>query len=127
MTYNLQTSQLLKNRQGSTCALLKRANGDKLVAIAGGPFPGIEVWNPANGSVTTLNSTFPLADGSSYSKMIAVNGNTELIFYESLESAAAPKGIWKFSLANNAWTKIGEMLMGRSRFSALPVDGFTCP
>ncbi len=37
-----------------------------MVAIAGGESAGIEVWDPAYGSVTTLNSTFPLSDGVTY-------------------------------------------------------------
>jgi hypothetical protein len=75
--------------------MLKGINGEHLVAIAGGVSGGMEVWNPANGSVTTLNSTFPLRGGGP--QMIATNGNTELIFYESNESLGNPSGIWKFS------------------------------
>jgi hypothetical protein len=101
-------------------------NGEKLVAIAGGNSNGgIEVWNSANGSVSTLNSTFPMA--GSYPQMIAVNGNTELILYETADSSGSPKGIWKFSQVTNTWTKLGEMLQARGYFSALPVEGVSCP
>ena len=96
-----------------------------MVAIAGGNSDGIEVWNLANGSVTTLNSTFPLS--APHPNMIAVNGNTELIFYESCISPGMPKGIWKFSQVNNTWAKIGEMLYKRMSFSALAVEDITCP
>ena len=44
----------------------KRANGQTVVAIAGGESAGIEVWDPADGSVTTLNSTFPSSDSVTY-------------------------------------------------------------
>ena len=73
----------------------KGINGEKLVAIAGGYEDGIEVWNPADGSVKTLNSTFPLS--GQVPRMTAVNGNTELILYESQKSNGNPQGIWKFS------------------------------
>ncbi len=96
-----------------------------MVAIAGGNSDGIEVWKFSNGSVTTLNSTFPLSAMHPY--MIAVNGDTELIYYDSRNGVGSPKGIWKFTEVTNTWTKLGEMLNGRASFSALPVDGFTCP
>jgi hypothetical protein len=103
----------------------KGINGEQLVAIAGGNSAGIEVWNPADGSVKTLNSTFPLVGPGP--RMIAVNNNTELIFYESEYSDGSPNGIWKFSpVINNSWTKIGAMLNKGGYFSALPVDGFSC-
>jgi hypothetical protein len=97
MKYSLQASKLsAAYRSSAACAMLKGANGEKLVAIAGGNYAdGIEVWNPADGSVKTLNSTFPLSGGDP--QMIAVNGNTELIFYESNRSEGVPQGIWKFS------------------------------
>jgi hypothetical protein len=59
--------------------------------------------------------------------MIAVNGNTELIFYESSNSPGNPKGIWKFTLANNLWTKIGEMVEKVITFAALAVEGISSP
>ncbi len=125
MAYSLQASTLMSNRFDAACALLKSNSGENLVAIAGGYTAGIEVWNFADGSVNMLNSTFPL---SGYSpQMIGVNGNTELIFYETGYTDSAPKGIWKFSQVNNSWTKIGEMPTERRIFSALPVKGVVCP
>jgi hypothetical protein len=73
MTYSLQVSKLKAVRTGGACFLMKGASGENLVAIAGGSAAGIEVWNPVDGSVKTLNSTFPLADGVYSSQMIAVN------------------------------------------------------
>ncbi len=98
LTYNLQTSKLSGDRTYGTCAMLKGIKGEKLVAIASGNSPGIEVWNPADGLVKTLNPTFPL--GGSGPQMIAVNGDTELILYESSQSfknIGSPLGVWKFS------------------------------
>ncbi len=125
MAYSLQASTLMSNRYDAACALLKSINGELLVAIAGGNTAGTEVWNSADGSVKTLNSTFPL-DGYA-PQMVGVNGNTELIFYETGNSPSAPKGIWKFSQVTNTWTKIGEMPTERRMFSALPVKGVVCP
>jgi hypothetical protein len=125
MTYSLQVSKLIKGRAGGACALLKGSNGENLIAITGGASAGIEAWNPLDGSVKILNSTFPLANGYG-PQMIAIKGNTELVLFESCTSIGDPKGIWKFSQVTNAWTKIGEMLTSRSKFSALPVDGVSC-
>jgi hypothetical protein len=94
MAYSLQVSRLNADRSAGACAMLKGVNEETWVAIVGGASAGIEVWNPADGSVTTLNSTFPLADGYG-PQMIAVNGNKELILYESSASVDNPKGIWK--------------------------------
>jgi hypothetical protein len=126
MAYALQASHLTGDRSNGACAMLKGFNGETRVAIAGGASAGIEVWSPANGTVKTLNSTFPLADGYG-PQMIAINGNTELILYESSSSVDNPKGIWKFSQVTNLWTKIGEMMTEKSSFSALAVDGIICP
>jgi hypothetical protein len=126
MAYTLQAPHLSGDRGNGACAILKGFNEETWVAIVGGASAGIEVWNPADGSVKTLNSTFPLADGYG-PQMIAVNGNTELILYESSSSVDNPKGIWKFSQVTNLWTRIGEMLTEKSSFSALAVEGIICP
>jgi hypothetical protein len=126
MAYTLQASHLTGDRSNGACAMLKGFNGETRVAIVGGASAGIEVWNPANGSVATLNSTFPLANGFG-PQMIAINGNTELILYESSSSVDNPKGIWKFSQVTNLWTKIGKMMTDKCCFSALAVEGLNCP
>ena len=126
MAYSLQVSRLYADRSAGACAMLKGFNGETWVAIVGGASAGIEVWNPANGSVATLNSTFPLANGFG-PQMIAINGNTELILYESSSSVDNPKGIWKFSQVTNLWTKIGKMMTDKCCFSALAVEGISCP
>ncbi len=62
MTYSVQGATLNGDHRNGDCAILKGTNGGTLVAIAGGYSAWIESWNPASGSVTTLNSTFPLVD-----------------------------------------------------------------
>jgi hypothetical protein len=127
LLYSLQPSVLNGNRFGAACTLLKGSKGETLVAIAGGKSAGLEVWNPADGSVKILNDTFPLSDSGTNSQMIAINGNIELIYYESACADGAPTGIWKFSQVTNAWIRIGNMLQSRCYFSALPVAGVSCP
>jgi hypothetical protein len=126
LQYTKQTAQLNKNRKLSACALLKESNGKTLVAVASGISQGMEAWNPVDDSVVTLTSDFPLI-ASEYPPMLSVNGNTELIFYESSNSYGHPKGIWKYSTLTSNWTKIGDMLFPRGSFSVLPVDGVSCP
>ena len=100
--------------------------GETLVAIAGGVTPGMEVWNPVDGSVKTLTTDFP--SGSGYGrKMIPVKGGSELIFYEFDWTSAFAKGIWKYTQSTNTWAKIGEMILARNSFAVLPVDGMACP
>ncbi len=76
-------------------------NGETLVAIAGGASTGIEIWNPADGSVTILDHYFPT--NFVHPQMVAVNDDTELIFYESGDNLANPQNIWKFSQVMYFW------------------------
>jgi hypothetical protein len=78
-------------------------NGETLVAIAGGASTGIEVWNPADGSVTILDHYFPT--NFVHPQMVAVNDGTELIFYESGDNLANPQNIWKFSQVMYFWLR----------------------
>jgi hypothetical protein len=126
MQYTKHSAVLSGFRLGCTCALLKGSNGEILVAIAGGFSQGMEAWNPVNDSVVTLTTEFPLSS-IEVPQMISVNGNTDLIFYESSASAGNPQGIWKYSSSTGNWTKIGAMLFPRGSFSVLPVDGVSCP
>ncbi len=126
MQYTKHTAVLSGFRQMSACALLKGSNGEILVAVAGGIAQGMEAWNPIDDSVKTLTSEFPLI-ASEYPQMISVNGNTELIFYESSASDGNPQGIWQYSTLTGNWTKIGDMLFSRGSFSVIPVDGVSCP
>ncbi len=126
MQYTKHIARLSGDRKLSHCALLKGSNGKTLVAVAGGLAQGMEVWNVDEDSVKTLTSEFPKYSGE-YPQMISVNGNTELIFYESSNSVGNPQGIWKYSSSTSNWTKIGDMLFPRGSFSVIPVDGVSCP
>ena len=120
---------LPSSRRFSSCALLKQKKGKKVVAIASGLSPGIVVWNPVNGSVQVLNSTFPRAYSMVIQtpQLISVNKDRDLIFYEAWhQTVDENKGIWKFHQSNNTWSKIGDMLTARDDFSVLPVKNMTC-
>ncbi len=105
--------------------MLLGTKGEKLVAIASGYSAGIEVWNPTDGSVKTLNATFPMS--GKLPSLISVRSQTELILYESCQHTGNPRGIWKLILATNTWIKIGYMLAARRGSSGLPVEGIFCP
>ncbi len=127
MAYTKHTSRFNGTRKVSACSLLVNENGEKLVAVAGGYSPGLEVWNPEDGTVRTLTPDFPLSSSQGYVQMISVNGDSELIFYEARINSTDPKGIWKYHQTNNTWSKLGEMLFPRDDFAVLPVDGLSCP
>jgi hypothetical protein len=103
---------------------LNASNGQKVVAIAGGRQDGMEIWNPADGSVKALTQSFPTL-GSESTVMISVKQNSELIFYET---SYGDQGIWKYYQVNNTWSKIGERLGSAGCcFEVLPVTGISCP
>jgi len=56
MEYTLHSTEFVHERRKSACALLKgEKKGEKVLAIAGGfNAPGLEVWNPADDSVTMM-------------------------------------------------------------------------
>jgi hypothetical protein len=60
-------------------------------------------------------------------KMISANQKSQLIFYEPCKGSEPKKGVWSYQLANNTWTKLGEMLISRDDFAVLPVEGMECP
>ena len=129
MNYTRHNISLQNDRSFSACALLKGVDGKNVVAIASGLSPGIEVWNPVNGSVQVLNSTFPQAYSGIVQtpKLITVNNGSDLIFYEAFhENVDANKGIWMFHQSNNSGSKIGDMLFPRDDFVAMPVTDLTC-
>ena len=124
LQYKRQAARLLRDRVYCACSLLNGDNGEKVVAVAGGRQYGMEVWNPLDGSVKMLTTSFP-TKATEHSTMISVKQNSELIFYEN---ADAMKGIWKYFQVNNTWTKIGEKFdKAGFCFEVLPVTGISCP
>jgi len=128
MEYTEHESQLYGTRTSSACALLNGVNGETLVAIAGGLSPGLEVWNPIDDTVRVLTAEFPKMSSYPYKTPFvqSVNGATELIYYEEFEKEGT-SGVWRYFQGNNSWSKIGELLIARDDFVALPVSDIACP
>lgn len=55
------------------------------MAIAGGGSQGMEIWNPADGSVTLATFELPPEEGDigglDFSQMLPINNGTELLLY----------------------------------------------
>lgn len=130
MEYTLHSTEFVQERRKSACALLKgEKKGEKVLAIAGGfNAPGLEVWNPADDSVTMMTPDFPpeSVDSLDRPQMISVKDGTELIYYRAT-NYLEERGIWKYFQSNNTWIQIGELLHARGDFVVLPVRGVTCP
>ena len=124
MNYTYHKTVLIGDRQFSSCALMKGDNGENLVAVAGGLSPGLEVWNPADGSVKLLTADFPeITDSFWIPQMISFEQGQKLIYYDPRHRT----GIWHFDMHSKNWTKIGELLVAKSNFVALPVPNIACP
>jgi len=125
MEYNQHKEVFQNARKFSACAKLKGQNGETLVAVAAGElYPaGLEAWNPATGSVTMLTPDFPKSYFLGAPAMISVNDGSSLIYYEARDMG---KGVFKYDVADNSWTKIGELLKARDDFAAVPVFGIQC-
>ena len=124
MTYTYHGAKLSGKRQFSACALL---NGNSEVAVVSGLTAGIETWNTIDGSTKVLNATFPRASGNAQTpQLISVKNGLELIYYETWHMDSPDKGIWKYTLTTNTWSKIGEMAFARDDFVALPVKDLSC-
>ena len=124
-TYTSHETELTGSRVYSSCALLNGENGEKLVAVASGSSPGMEVWNPNDGSVKTLTPDFPYKVLVGSGQLVSVQDGAELIFYQDLNNNYE-QGVWKYTQADGSWLKIGDMLHPRAAFVALPVPNLTC-
>ena len=122
MNYTYHKTVLIGDRQFSSCALMKGDNGENLVAVAGGLSPGLEVWNPADGSVKLLTADFP-KHSLDTPQMISAEQGRKLIYYDTQPRT----GIWHFNMDSKNWTKIGDLFVARDDFVALPVPNIACP
>ncbi len=93
MEYTKHTSQLIGARRWSACALLKRNEGEVLVAVASGESAGLQVWNLVDDSVKMLTPNFPPLT-TEFPQLISAMDNSDLIFYESYSPSKA-KGFKK--------------------------------
>ena len=101
---------------------MKGDNGENLVAVAGGMSPGLEVWNPEDGSVKVLTADFPEKSVET-PQMVSVEQGRKLIYYDGKPRT----GIWHFYMDSKNWTKIGDLFVARYNSIALPVPNIGCP
>ena len=119
MEYTKHIPELSGNRISSYCGLLNGDNGEQWVAVASGDSPGMEAWNPINGMLKNLTTTFPLPNCEQSGQMISIQGGAQLVLYNENE-------IWNYFGSSNSWNKIGNMLQARLNFVALPVNKISC-
>ena len=128
-TYSTNPLLLLRPREGSACAIIKGRDGFPRVAVVGGQSKGMEFWNPSDGSVETIFNQLPPEEGAStglrYSKIVPIKGGTELLLYGG-NKGSDHKGIWKYSVTENTWIRIGDTLVPRGGHVVLPVANVTC-
>jgi hypothetical protein len=129
MAYTVHQPQLLRPRVASTCALIRGTDGFPRVAIIGGASKGMEFWNPIDGTVEPVSDELPAEEGAtqglSHSQMIPIKDGSEFMFYGGFKGSHH-KGIWKYIVATNNWTRVGSTLVARGEHIALPVTGIDC-
>jgi len=100
---------LNKQRDGSSCALIKAKDGNPVVAVIGGVYEkGMELWNPKTREVELLWDEIPPEEGGSggleFAEMLPINDGSELILYGGYHGSFKDD-IWKYNVATNSWTK----------------------
>jgi hypothetical protein len=93
--------------------------------VFGGLSSGTEKWVPSNDSVQTISNFPPETDKSATSVANPNQAGTDVIYYQPYsEDSAIPypnTTIWNFNLATRTWTRLGELLLPRNDFSAVPL------
>ena len=133
MTYTKQATELLQNRNWTSCAGIRTPTHGNIVVIAGGSSAGTEIWNPLDGSIELVFKDFPeVCDiGNGHAKLVPINDNYEALlyggFYGPWPGGNNTQKIWKFSGFDFAWSEFGDMLSPRDDHVVIPVDGVQCP
>jgi hypothetical protein len=90
----------------------------------------IDVWNPVDGTITTIVNEMPMEIGHTYpyhkSKLISVNKNTELVFFGGWSDNYITE-VWKYKYVGNQWELLGNIQTGREAHIVIPVTGMKCP
>jgi len=117
-------------RVGSACSLMKDKNGRIKAAVIGGSNKGMELWNPVDGTIEIAFNKLPHENGSvlglAYSTVLPIKGGDELLMYGGWKGSHH-KGIWRYTVADNTWVRIGSLVTARGEHVTLEVDGITCP
>ena len=129
MNYTSYPIQLLSPRVGSGCVLIKDKSGLPKVAIVGGINKGMEFWNPADGTVESVNEQIPPEEGATmgmeYPSILPIKDGEEFLVYGGFKGSIH-KGIWKYTVADNSWIRIGSTLIPKAEHVALAVSGIDC-
>ena len=132
LVYTKHQARLNSKRWKGACTLFKGNNGEPLVAIAGGlPFDskGMEIWNPLDGNVELVAQLLPTETESSlglnHAQLLPINGGSEILLYGGFQGEYQQE-IWKYTVVNSTWTKVGVMISPREEQVVLPVNGVKC-
>lgn len=131
-SYTQHPTELQGERLRSSCALLKGKSGEDLVAVVGSDSDkskGMEAWNPADESLTTLHEELPHEKdglGLDGSQMFSINDRSELILYGGFAGVYLAD-IWKYSVADDSWNQVGNMTTTRYGHVVIPVTNVKCP
>jgi hypothetical protein len=132
LVYTKHQERLSRKRWKGACTLFNGKDGEPLVAIAGGlPFDskGMDIWNPADGTVELVTLLLPTETDSSlglnHAQLLPINGGSEFILYGGFQGEYQQE-IWKYAVINSTWSKIGAMLSPREEQVVLPVNGIRC-
>jgi hypothetical protein len=125
---NLPTEPSYDRRVCTACSLLNGKNGEKLLAavvfgaiVADFAVTQLAVWNPNDGSVTTL-----ISEIFEVNAMVSVKNGEELIMYQHYGDRGGD-GIFKYVRSDNFYALIGRLLVPRISTVVLPVTGMSCP
>ena len=91
---------------------------------------GMEEFNYWNGSVRIVTPILPHEVGSTTglrrAKMISINEGKELLVYGGITSNTIFSGIWKYSVKDDIWSKIGKMFIPRIDHAVIEITGIDC-
>jgi hypothetical protein len=125
-------TRLKAYRWQSSCSLLRdQHHGSLSVAIFGGRYSlGLEVWNPEDGTVTTLEPLPSSIENLASSQLISINDNNDLLLYGGYsgeyKNMKYHDEVWRYTSADDTWTKVATMLGPKSSFVVLPLENIEC-
>ena len=127
--YTTNPFLLLRSRIGSACAVIKGTDGFSRVAVIGGESKGMEIWNPNDGTIEMVTDELPLEETSTkgimHSEALAINEGSEVLLFGG-NKGSDHQGIWKYSVTENTWTRVGSLLAARSGHIVLPITNVSC-
>jgi hypothetical protein len=89
----------------------------------------MEIWNPADGSVTTIVPGLPQETDQPLNSAgaISVESSRALVVFGGKLGNSYISDIWKYTYSNNFWIKLGNLLSPRCEHVVIIVPGLKCP